>query len=110
MASADECKGAIAQLAARLAGPGDSRAEGLDRAVSADVTDLGVVFRGHLHDGVLDDITTAEGPPADIRLVLSSDDLVLLASGELSLGTAWLSGRVKLKASLGDMLRLRTMI
>jgi hypothetical protein len=110
VASAEECKAAIAQLAARLAGPGDRRAEGLDRAVSAEVTDLDVVFRGHLHDGVLDDITTADGPSADIRLVLTSDDLVLLAAGELALGSAWLSGRVKLKASLADMLRLRTMI
>jgi hypothetical protein len=110
VASPDECKAAIAQLAARLAGPGDRRAEGLDRSVSAEVTDLGVVFRGHLHDGVLDDITTDGGPPAQIRLILSSGDLVLLAAGELSLGSAWLSGRVKLQASLTDMLRLRTMI
>ncbi|HEY5201894.1 MAG TPA: hypothetical protein VIJ31_13410 [Acidothermaceae bacterium] len=110
MASPEECKAAIAQLAARLAGPGDRRANGLDRSVSAEVTDLGVVFRGHLHDGVLDEITTYEGPPAQIRLILSSDDLVLLAVGELSLGSAWLSGRVKLQASLTDMLRLRTMI
>ncbi len=58
MASPEECKAAIAQLAARLAGPGDHRADGLDRSVSAEVTDLGVVFRGHLHDGVLDEITT----------------------------------------------------
>lgn len=110
MASPDDCKAAIAQLAARLAGPGDRRAEGLDRSVSAEVTDLALVFRGHLHDGVLDDITTAEAPPAQIRLILRSDDLVLLAIGELSLGSAWMSGRVKLHASLTDMLRLRTMI
>ena len=110
MANPDECKVAIGQLAARLAGPGDRRADGLDRSVSAEVTDLNVVFRGHLHDGVLDDITTDEGPPAQIRLVLDSDDLVSLANGELSLGSAWLSGRVKLQASLPDLLRLRTMI
>jgi hypothetical protein len=110
VASPDECKAAIAQLAARLAGPGDHRAAGLDRSVSAEVTDLDVVFRGHLHDGVLDEITTDDGSPAQIRLILSSDDLVLLAVGELSLGSAWLTGRVKLHASLTDMLRLRTMI
>jgi hypothetical protein len=110
VATPDECKAAIAALAARLAGPGDHRADGLDRSVSAEVTDLAVVFRGHLHDGVLDEISTDEGPPAQIRLILSSDDLVLLAVGELSLGSAWLSGRVKLHASLTDMLRLRTII
>ena len=110
MANAQECEVAIAALANRLAGPGDRRADGLDRSVSAQVTDLGRTFRGHLHDGVLDDITTDEGPPAQIRLVLDSDDLVSLANGELSLGSAWLSGRVKVLASLPDLLRLRTMI
>src|SRR5450631_4691907 len=113
MASPDECKAAIAQLAARLAGPGDRRADGLDRSVSAQVTDLGYTFRGHLHDGVLDDITSsasADESPAAIRLVLTSDDLVALAAGDLSLGSAWLSGRVKVHASFADLLRLRSMI
>jgi putative sterol carrier protein len=110
VASHDECRAAIAKLATRLSGPGDRRAEGLDRMVSAELSDLGVTFRGHLHDGVLDDITTDDGPPAQIRLVMSSDDLVKLAGGELSLGSAWLAGRVKVQASLPDLLRLRTMI
>lgn len=78
--------------------------------MSARVTDLDVVFRGHLHDGLLDDVTTDEGSPAQIRLTLTSDDLVLIAGGELSLGSALMSGRMKLHASLPDMLRLRTLI
>jgi hypothetical protein len=110
VATPDECKVAIGQLAARLAGPGDTRTEGLDRSVSAAVTDLDIVFRGHLHDGLLDDITTDDGPPAQIRLAMTSDDLVLIAGGELSLGKAFMSGRMKLNASLPDMLRLRTLI
>jgi hypothetical protein len=113
VANAHECEVAIAALAKRLAGPGDRRAEGLDRSVSAEVTDLGRTFRGHLHDGVLDDITSDAGTgeiAAAIRLVLSSDDLVALAAGDLSLGSAWLSGRVKVHASFADLLRLRSMI
>ena len=113
MANAQECEVAIAALANRLAGPGDRRADGLDRSVSAQVTDLGYTFRGHLHDGVLDDITSsvsADEAAAAIRLVLTSDDLVALAAGDLSLGSAWLSGRVKVHASFADLLRLRSMI
>jgi hypothetical protein len=111
----DECRTAIGQLAARLAGPGDQRAAGFDRSVSAAVTDLGVVFRGRLHDGLLDEITSTDatedsGAGAQIRLTLTSSDLVSLAQGELSLGSAWMSGRVKLHASLPDMLKLRPMI
>lgn len=113
MADAQECEVAIAALASRLAGPGDQRAHGLDRSVSAHVTDLSRTFRGHLHDGVLDDITSSDGADdagAEIRLVLTSDDLVALAAGGLSLGSAWLSGRVKVHASFADLLRLRSII
>ncbi len=109
MADLDKCRSAIVALAARLGAPDDHRADGLDRTVSAHVTDLGVTFHGHLHDGVLDDIVTDSPTSAKIRLDLSSDDLLLLADGQLSLGSAWLSGRVKIHASLSDLLRLRSL-
>ena len=111
MASPEECATAITRLAERLGGPnGDRRAEGFERTVSADIRDLGLVFRGRLHDGVLAELTTEDAPPAQIRLTLNSDDLLALADGGLSLGSAWMSGRVKIQASLPDLLRLRTMI
>jgi hypothetical protein len=116
VADLDECRTAIAALAARLGSPGENRADGLDRTVSAKVLDLGVTFRGHLHDGVLDDIVTDEtaaagsdAPAAKIRLELASADLLALADGSLSLGHAWLSGRVKIHASLSDLLKLRSL-
>jgi hypothetical protein len=111
VATVAECSTAIVELASRLGGPGgDRRADGFDRSVSAEITDLDVTFRGQLHDGVLEDITTDGGPTAQIRLVLGSDDLLSLAAGRLALGSAWLSGRVKISASFPDLLRLRTLI
>lgn len=110
MATADECATAIAQLAAHFGRSEGHRAGGLDRSVSATVTDLGLVFHAHLHDGVLDDITTDDTSPAQIRLVMTSDDLLALAAGNLSLGPAWLSGRIKVHASFPDLLRLRAML
>jgi hypothetical protein len=112
VATADECKIAIGQLAARFSrGEGQAkRSENLDRTVSATITDLGLQFHGHMHDGVLDDITLDETPPAQIRLTMTSDDLLALAAGELSLGSAWLGGRLKVHASFPDMLRLRSMV
>jgi hypothetical protein len=113
VADLEECRTAIASLAARLGAPDEKRADGLDRTVSAKVLDLGVTFRGHLHDGALDDIVVdepaADAPAAKIRLELSSADLLLLAAGSLSLGSAWLSGRVKIHASLTDLLKLRSL-
>jgi putative sterol carrier protein len=49
-------------------------------------------------------------PKADIRLTMSSDDLLALTSGQLSFAPAWASGRVKLEAGLRDMLRLRSLL
>jgi len=114
MASVDECRTAIAALAAKLGG--DQRASGFDRTVSAEVTDLGLTFYGHLTAGKIDDITAhtaqevAAKEPAQIRLAMTGDDLVALAAGQLSLATSWLNGRVKVLASLPDLLRLRSMM
>jgi len=110
VATIDECRAAIVALAGRFA-QSPERGTGLDRSVSAEITDLDLRFRAHLHDGILDEITeTALPESAQIRLAMSSDDLVSLAAGELALGPAWLAGRVKVHASLPDMLRLRTML
>ena len=47
---------------------------------------------------------------ADIRLTMTSDDLIALTDGDLSFAPAWASGRVKLEAGLRDMLRLRSLL
>ncbi|MGH8889971.1 MAG: alkyl sulfatase C-terminal domain-containing protein, partial [Acidothermaceae bacterium] len=117
VATPEQCDTAIGQLAAHFGASHGHRADGLDRSVSAEITDLGLHYRGRLHDGVLDVKPTAEtsdansaGGSAQIRLTMTSDDLLALAAGNLSLGAAWLAGRVKVHASLPDMLRLRTML
>lgn len=117
MASPEQCDAAIGRLAARFGPAQGNRADGLDRSVGAEITDLGLHYRGRLHDGVLDvsrAATTPDGSPAgatpQIRLTMTSDDLLALAAGNLALGSAWLAGRIKVHASLPDMLRLRTMM
>ena len=114
MATPAECEAAVARLATRFGESEGARAGGMDRSVSARITDLGLVYLAHLHDGVLDDIRAVDDgdavPKAQLRLTMSSDDLMSLAAGELSLGPAWLSGRIKVQASIADLLRLRTML
>jgi SCP-2 sterol transfer family len=46
----------------------------------------------------------------DITLRIGSDDLVDLVEGRVSFLSAFASGRVKVDASLGDLLRLRTLL
>ncbi len=114
MATIDECRAALDQLAARLAGLGTEARErhSADRTVSLDVTDLGCCFRGRLADGELIDMELDDdgGGKAQLRLRCSSDDLIALTTGDLGVGSAWASGRLKVDASLPDLLRLRSLL
>src|SRR3712207_5005796 len=100
--------GFVRQLAANPA------ARDLDRTGSCRFPDLGQVVAGRLARGSVHDmVAQPDGPAvpkADIRLTMSSDDLLALTAGRLSFAPAWASGRVKLEAGLRDMLRLRSLL
>ena len=112
MATDKECRAALERLAARLATvDGDEhRHSTFDRSMSCLVPDLNVTFSGALADGHITGITTEPAPKAQVRLTVGSDDLVALTDGELDFGRAWLSGRVKVEASVRDLLKLRSML
>jgi hypothetical protein len=109
----DECAAALERLAAKLGElDGDRRAQNsLERTVSCAVPDLGVVFHGRLKDARLLDVVRHDGvskpPDAQIRLTIPSDDLPALVDGRLGFLQAWTSGRIKVSASFGDLLRMR---
>jgi hypothetical protein len=112
VATMDEClkalKGILGDIAAHPA------AAGLDRSLSCRLTDLQEVVLGRLNSGSVRDLrVVAEGPDvpkADIRLTMTSDDLVALTEGQLHFGQAWATGRLKLEAGLRDLLRLRKIL
>jgi putative sterol carrier protein len=109
VATPEECRAAIEALAVKLAGS-DKRNSVLERTVSCRLTDTGVTYRGELRDGGIHNVSTDPGPPGQIRLTMTSEDLVAFGAGQLSLGSAWLGGRVKVEGSLLDLLRLKSMI
>jgi hypothetical protein len=110
MATVAECEKAMHELAARLAGAdADHRRKAdLDRTLSCTLRDLKVTFVGHLHDGQLDDIRQVESAAAQVRLTLSSDDLLKLVAGDLDVGRAMVSGRLRIYAGVVDLLKLRS--
>ncbi|WP_380280369.1 SCP2 sterol-binding domain-containing protein [Kitasatospora purpeofusca] len=115
MADAEECREALEQLSRNLAkATGDVRkAAELDRSLSCRITDLDLTFTGRLREGSIQDLREAPGGPAgkaDIRLTMSSDDLVALVGGRLNFAAAWATGRVRLEAGFRDLLRLRTLL
>jgi hypothetical protein len=110
MASVEECDAAFRGLAKRLAATDPDKRSDLDRTLSCELPDLGVVFAGHLHDGELTDIRQVDGKDkAQVKLTMSSDDLIALVDGRLKFASAWASGRVKIDAGMFDLLKLRSL-
>jgi putative sterol carrier protein len=112
MASLAQCRRALHDLIDRLAevDPDLRRKHSVDRTLSCHIPDLDATFYGVLTENGLDDITEEPRPDAQVRLTVDSDDLLALCQGELQFATAWARGRVRIDASVLDLLRLRTLI
>ena len=111
MATADECRKALESLLGRITemDPADRAANFPERTMSCRVPDLGLLFVTRLGpDGAAPVEEAAPGgPPAQVRFTANSDDLVAIAGDPASFARAWLTGRLKIEASVFDLLRLR---
>ena len=112
MATPREVETAVRSLVERLAEvePDVRRRYCVDRTVSCRVSDIDVVWSGRLCDDGLRDLTSAEADRAQVRLAVSSDDLVALSDGRLAVPSAWATGRLRVQANPMDLLRLRSLL
>ena len=113
MATVKEARTALERIATRLTDVDSAELARhvVERTISCRVPDLDVVFLTRIHEGGLDDFQLADSTNgAQVRLTVNSDDLVALADDELGVARAWASGRLKVEASLSDLLRLRRML
>lgn len=112
MATMEQCLTALEEILGDLAA--SPAAAGLDRSLSCRLTDLDEVVMGRLGGGAVRDLHVLPHGPAvpraDIRLTMTSDDLLKLVAGHIHFGQAWATGRVKLEAGLRDLLRLRKVL
>jgi predicted lipid carrier protein YhbT len=114
MATAEECRQALENLTGRIAemDPADRQAHLVDRVISCRVSDLGVTFVTRIGPDGATRVTEANGSeaPAQVKFTAKSDDLVAIANDPGSIGRAWVTGRLKVEASIWDLLRLRKVI
>ncbi len=112
MASLAECEAALHDLAALFASPAAAsrRRSVPERTVACEIPDLDATFRARLGDEGLTGIETGPANGAQIKLRVNSDDLLALTSGSLNLASAWATGRLRIDASITDLLRLRSML
>lgn len=112
MASVDECRTALHELAARLDANADevrNRVD-LDRTLACRITDLNTAFHGRLTGGRLVDLADGDDPNAKIALSISSDDLLALVRGELDVARALGARRMSVNANPFDLLKLRKLL
>ena len=116
MSSIDACLADISQANERiLAQPVERRrAHIVERTVSVVVPDLATVFDMRLTVDGLTDITQrsadSEAPEPQVRVTVSSSDLADLAADRLAPARAVLTRRLRVHASISDMLRLRRVL
>ena len=111
MASVDECRQALQQLAARLDANAETRGKlDLDRTLACRVPDLATAFHARLTGGRLIDITDGDDPKAKIALTAASDDLIALVTGKLDVTKAIAARQVSVKANPFDLLKLRKLL
>ncbi|MFI7026905.1 SCP2 sterol-binding domain-containing protein [Micromonospora sp. NPDC049900] len=112
MATVDECRQALQDLAARLDRNAETVREhvDLDRTLACRVSDLETAFHGRLTGGRLVGLTDGDDPKAKIAMTTTSDDLLALVRGDLDVTRAVASRRVSIKANPFDLMKLRKLL
>jgi hypothetical protein len=114
MATAAECREAFEKLTSRLSelDPKDRDAFFSGRSFSCHVSDLDVTFVTRFGPQGAEPVHEAGAgePPANVRLTARSEVVLEMADDLGAFPRAWLTGRVKVQASVRDLLRLRKLL
>jgi hypothetical protein len=111
MATVDECRQALHDLAARLERNAEARGSlDFDRTLACRLTDLETAFHGRLSNGRLLDIADGDDAKAKIALVTTSDHLLELVAGRLDVTRAVAARQISIKANPFDLLKLRKLL
>lgn len=114
MATQEQCRKALESLTGRLSSPEvlERAAKLGEKTLSCRVTDLGVMFVTKLAPHGTEPVTeaTPNTPPAQIRVIASSDQVVAIADNPANFAKAWLTGRLRVEGSIKDLLQLRKLL
>lgn len=80
------------------------------RVIEATCTDLGLMYHARWRFGQLGELVPGAATRPDIRIHVASTDLVQLADGTLPFRRAWSEQRVRIDASMADLIRLRAVL
>ena len=111
MATQEDCLAAILEAVERFNShdAGSKRERVPERTVGCTILDLDVTYRGRLEQGFIVGVAKSEEHQADIRILCHSDDLVAMVNREVGFAHLYSTGRVRIDASLRDLIRLRSL-
>jgi len=111
MATQEACFAAINTVVERVntQDVGKKRERVPQRTVGCTILDLDLTYVGKVVDGYIVDVRPSRTHSADMRLICNSDDLMAMVEGDLKFSQAWSTGRVRIDASMRDLLRLRSL-
>jgi predicted lipid carrier protein YhbT len=114
MATQEQCRKALEDLTGRLSNPDvlERAAKLGEKTLSCRVTDLGVTFVTQLSPQGAEPVTeaTEDTPPAQIRVVANSDQIVAIADNPANFAKFWVTGRLRVEGSIKDILQLRRLL
>ncbi len=112
MASVEEVEVVLRDLLGRLENVDETTRALLPskRTIEARCPDLDLIRFALWERGRIKPLDELPNTRPDIRISVRSDDLLAIASGELSFSGAYTSSRVRLDASMSDLLRLRALL
>jgi predicted lipid carrier protein YhbT len=112
VATVAEVEAVLADLLARF-GQVDSGTRAVlpnRRTIEARCPDIDLVHYAEWRDGELTVLDQAPPRRPDIRVTVDSDDLMAIAEGRMSFSRAYTANRIRLEASMTDLLRLRAVL
>ena len=80
------------------------------RTIETVCTDPDLMYHATWRSGQLGQLVAGAAPRADIRIHVAASDLVDMANGSLPFRDAWADQRVRVHASMTDLLRLRAVL
>lgn len=112
MASAEEVEKTLERLLSRFRRLDDSYKTMLPahRVVEAEFPDIDLVYHAEWTDGAVSQLYDGPADDPNIKVSMSSDDLIAMDQGELGFRRAFATNRLRLEASMTDLLRLRSVM
>jgi len=113
VATLEAVESAVNGLVERLAeiDPEVRRRYAIERTVTCRLRDLDVILLASVDDdGTISEIRQGKRGDGQVKLSASSDDLIALIEGRLAIATAWATGKLKIDASMLDLLKLRALL